>query len=92
MQVAVGANIDDEVIDVQAAAKIGQDLVAAAARPQRDANRFGAPAAAPSTGNLIQLAIRAIGGGVEKRGGDIGRRVRRLQQIDAHGRRAGGGR
>jgi len=61
------------------------------ARPKRHANHLGAPALAPFMGDLIELAIRAIVAEVEKRGNDIGSGMRRFQQIDARGRRAGGG-
>ena len=42
MQVAIGADVDHEIVRVQAAAEAGQDLVAPRARLQRHVDHFGA--------------------------------------------------
>ena len=86
VQIAICADIDHHVVSVQAAAESRENLVAPrAVEPSATSITSARTRGAPAARHLVQLAERPVRHRIEQRGGDIGRDVRRAQQIDAAG-------
>ena len=83
LHIAVSADIDDEVVSVEAATEAAQDFIAAGAGLERDIDDLGAARFAPAARHFIELAEGAVGDGIEKGCHDVRSHLRRAHQIDA---------
>ena len=85
VQVAVGADVDEQVEGKGAAAELAQQFVPARARAQGDVEHFGLAGGAPGGDALIEVGKGGLCDAVEQGGGDFGQGLGGVSELDRLG-------
>ena len=91
MEVAVGTDVHDEVVAVEAAAEAAEEFVVFRACAHGGIEDFAAEGGGGGGGPFVEGAEGPGGDGVEERGGDFGGGIGGFEQIDVRGGGGGGG-